>query len=236
MARMMSVDLSMTITAAVPSPVFSALRLSKSIGRSLHSTGRDAGHRRAAGNDGEQIVPAAAHAAGIMVDQLAQGDAHLLLDIARLVHVAGEAEQLGAGIVGAAERGEPGGAATQNVGDDGDGLDIVDGGRRAIEPDIGGEWRLEARHALLAFEAFEQRRLLAADIGAGAVMQIEIEVPAVDVVLADQLGVIGLVDRGLQDLALADELAANIDVGRHAPAWRRRRGTRPRSEAADRGA
>ena len=36
MARMMSVDLSMTITAAVPSPVFSALRLSKSMGRSLH--------------------------------------------------------------------------------------------------------------------------------------------------------------------------------------------------------
>ena len=30
---------------------------------------------------------------------------------------------------------------------------------------------------------------------------------------ADQLRVIGLVDRGLQHLALADELAADIDVG-----------------------
>ena len=37
MARMMSVDLSITITPAVPSPVFSAFRLSKSIGRSSHS-------------------------------------------------------------------------------------------------------------------------------------------------------------------------------------------------------
>ena len=128
------------------------------------------------------------------------------------------------------------GAAAQNVGDDGDGLDIVDGGRRAIEPDIGGERRLQARLALLAFEAFEQRRLLAADISAGAVMQVEIEIPAVDVVLADQLGVIGLVDGRLQDLALADELAANVDVGDMRPHGEARRETRLRSEAADRDA
>ena len=55
-------------------------------------------------------------------------------------------------------------------GDDGDGLDVVDGGRRAVEPDIGGERRLQARLALLAFEALEQRRLLAADVGARAVV------------------------------------------------------------------
>ena len=145
--------------------------------------GRDAGHRRAAGNDGEQIVPATANAAGITVDQLAQGNAHLLLDIARRIDVAGEAEQLGAGIVGPAERGEPGGATAQNVGHHGDCLDIVDGSRRAVQPDIGGKRRLEPRHALLAFEAFEQRRLLAADIGAGPVMQIEVEVPAIELFL-----------------------------------------------------
>ncbi len=127
--------------------------------------------------------------------------------------MAREAEQLGAGIVRAAKRGEPGGAAPQDGGHDGDGLDIVDGGRRAIEPDIGGEWRLQPRLALLAFEAFEQGRLLAADISPCPVNEIKLEVPAIDVVLADQLGVIGLVDGGLQDLALGDELAANIDVG-----------------------
>ena len=44
-------------------------------------------------------------------------------------------------------------------------------------------------------------------------MQMKVEVPAVRVVLADQLRVIGLVDRRLQHLALADELAADIDVG-----------------------
>src|SRR5262249_42210642 len=54
----------------------------------------------------------------------------------------------------------------------------------------------------------------AADIGAGAVVDVEIERIAVDVVLADELGLIGLVDRSLQPLALPDELAADIDVSR----------------------
>src|SRR5262245_38525485 len=51
---------------------------------------RNARNRRAAGNDGKEIVPAAAHAAAIAVDQLAQPDPHLLLDIARGVDVARE--------------------------------------------------------------------------------------------------------------------------------------------------
>ena len=66
--------------------------------------------------------------------------------------------------------------------------------------------------ALLALEAFQQRRLLAADVGAGAVVDDEVEIPAVDVVLADQPGRIGLGDRRLQPLALADELAAHVGV------------------------
>ena len=101
-------------------------------------------------------------------------------------------------LFGRAEGGEPRGAAPHDVGHDRDGLDIVHRGRAAIEADVGREWRLQPRHALLAFEAFEQRGFLAADIGAGAVMHIEVEVVAVDVVLADQPGLIGLVDRGLQ--------------------------------------
>ena len=146
------------------------------------------------------------------VDQFAQRNAHLLFDIARPFDMAGDAIELGAGIVGPADAGEPGRAAPHDVGHLRDGLDIVDGGRAAIEAHIGRERRLQPRLALLAFEAFEQRRLLAADVGAGAVMHDDVEIPAVDVVLADQLGVIGLVDRGLDALALADEFAADIDV------------------------
>ncbi len=43
-------------------------------------------------------------------------------------------------------------------------------------------------------------------------VHIEIEVPAMHIVLADQLGLVGLIDRRLQPLALADEFAADIDV------------------------
>ena len=96
-------------------------------------------------------------------------------------------------------------------------FDIVDRRRAAVEPDIGRERRLHARHALLALEGFEHRRLFAADIGPGAVMDVEIERPAVDVVLADEPRLIGLVDRGLEMLALLYVFAAHVDVAASAP-------------------
>src|SRR5262249_6344192 len=145
-------------------------------------------------------------------DQLAEWNAHRLFDVAGPLDMAGDAEQLGADIVGPADRGEPGRTAPQDIGSDRDRLDVVDGGRAAIEADVRREWRLQARLALLALEAFQQRGLFATDIGAGAVGDVEIERPAIDVVLADQLGLIGLIDRRLQMLTLADELAADVDI------------------------
>ena len=115
-------------------------------------------------------------------------------------------------LFGLADAGEPGRAAPHDVGRRRDGLDIVDGGRAAVEAHIGRERRLQPRLALLALEALQQRGFLAADIGAGAVVDVEVEVPAVDIVLADQLRLVGLIDRRLEMLALADEFAADIDV------------------------
>ena len=43
-------------------------------------------------------------------------------------------------------------------------------------------------------------------------MQVDLEIPAMNIVLADQLGCIGLVDGGLQALTLADIFASDIDV------------------------
>src|SRR4029077_15658306 len=169
-------------------------------------------HRRSAGDDGEQIAPTAAHAAGIGADDLAQWNAHRLFDSTRPLDVAGNAIKLRAGIVRPADAGEPGGAAAHDVGHLRDGLDVVDGGRAAVEPHIGRERRLQPRHSLLAFEAFEQRRLLAADVGAGAVVNDDVEVVAVEVVLADEVSLIGLRHGRLQPLALADEFAADVDV------------------------
>ena len=94
--------------------------------------------------------------------------------------------------------GEPARAAPQDRAGNGDGFDVVDRRRAAIEAHVRREWRLQARLALLALKAFEQRGFLAADIGASAVMHIKIKRIAVFVVLADELGLIGLIDRLLQ--------------------------------------
>src|SRR6266702_5835770 len=210
-ARIRSVDLSITITAAVPRPERSLLKLSKSIGVSMICSAGTM-HRRAAGDHGLEVVPAAADAAAMLLDQLTERDAHGFVDVAGPLDMAGDAEQLGADIVRTADAGEPGRTTAQDVRSNGNGLDVVDGGRAAVQADIGRERRLQPRLALLALEAFEQRGFLAADIGAGAVRDVDVERPAIDVVLADQLGLIGLVDRGLEMLALADEFAADIDV------------------------
>src|SRR5262249_30904379 len=56
---------------------------------------RNDGHGCPAGNDAKQVVPAAANAAGVALDELLQRNAHLLFHVARLVHMAGDAEDLG---------------------------------------------------------------------------------------------------------------------------------------------
>ena len=45
-------------------------------------------------------------------------------------------------------------------------------------------------------------------------MDVEIERPAVNIVLADEPRLVGLLNRGLEIFALLDEFAAHIDVGR----------------------
>ena len=147
------------------------------------------------------------------LDQLFQRDRHSFFDIARLVHVAGDAEQLGSGIPFAPDAGEPFCAAAQNVRRNGNGFDIVHGAGTAIQAGIGRERRLQARLALLAFQAFQQRGFLATDISACAVADIDVEIPAgPGGVLADQPRVISLADRLFERDPLIDIFAADIDV------------------------
>src|SRR5580700_401683 len=61
----------------------------------------------------------------------------------------------------------PGRALLHDVAHPVERLDIVDERRLAEEPDLEWVGRLVARQAALAFDAFEERGLLPADIGAG---------------------------------------------------------------------
>ena len=80
--------------------------------------------------------------------------------------------------------------------------------------DGGRERGFEARHALLALKALEQAGLLAADVGAGAPVDMNVEgVARTAGIGADQPGLAGLLHRRLQNLGLAEEFAANVDVG-----------------------
>ena len=58
------------------------------------------------------------------------------------------------------------------------GLDVVDRGRLAEVAALDRKRRADARRAALAFERFDQRRFLAADIGAGADVDVDVEIEA----------------------------------------------------------
>jgi hypothetical protein len=76
-----------------------------------------------------------------------------------------------------------------------------------------GERRLGPRVAALPLQALHEPGLLAADVGAGAPVEVDLarEVRAEDL-LPDQLGRARLGDRGLEALRRRAVLAAHVDV------------------------
>ena len=74
-----------------------------------------------------------------------------------------------------ADRGEGLAARLEDQRDVGQRLDVVDHGRLAEQPDLDRERRLVARLAALALDRLEERRLLAADVGAGAAPELDVE-------------------------------------------------------------
>src|SRR6185437_3629517 len=118
--------------------------------------------------------------------------------VARPRDVTGHRKDLRAAVVRQAEVGKPLAAVADDPRHGGKRLGVVDRRRLAVHPEARRERRLEARHALLAFERLEQRRFLAADVGAIAVtvVKMEAEVAAEDVVAEEARG-IRLLDRFL---------------------------------------
>src|SRR6266545_93363 len=174
--------------------------------------GQHRGGRAAGGPRLERL--ALEHAAGRLHDHLARRHAEGELEVARVAHLAGDAEQLRSRRALRAHRAEPVDALAEDPRHGGDRLDVVDRGRRPVEALDGGERRPQLRLAALALERGEQGGLLAADVGAGAAVQhhLEVEAGALDVA-ADQAVAVGVGEGGLQAAAGEAALAAQVDEG-----------------------
>src|SRR5579875_46946 len=140
--------------------------------------GEEPGRRDPTWDEGLQL-PAEADptAEALVVDEVPEGGRrHLELVPAGPLHVAGEGEQAGARRGALPEGGERRPSVEDDPGQVGHRLDVVHDGRLPVQPDGGREVRrLDAREPPLALERFEQRRLLAADVGAGPRVHHEVE-------------------------------------------------------------
>ncbi len=146
------------------------------------------------------------------LDDLAHRRAQGNLVVAGPLHVSRDGNDLIAFAALRTDRREPVGAAFENRHEIGERLDVVDDRRHAVEPLDRRKRRLQPRLAALALERVEQRRLLAADIRAGAAMNGDLEiVTAAEDVLADVSGLARFVERRAENLVAALELAANVD-------------------------
>ncbi len=155
----------------------------------------------------------AADAAADVEDDLPQGRAHRDLDEARVVHLAGQGEDLRAGGVGGADLVEPVRALVDDDGDGRERLHVVDDGRTLPEAGDDGVWRLRAGHAALAFDRVLEGRALAADEGAGAEAQLDVEVEAApEDVVPQKAHLAGLADRDLEALDGEGVFRADVDV------------------------
>ena len=127
--------------------------------------------------------------------------------------MARQAEELRAGRALGPGPGERLAAAGHDERHVGQRLDVVDDGRLAEQPDLDRERRLVARLAALALDRLEERRLLAADVGAGAAPELDIEGEArAQDVVAEEARLAGANDRvGHARLGLG-VFAADVEV------------------------
>lgn len=130
----------------------------------------------AAGDDGFEVVPAAADTAAVLLDQFFERDGHFFFDRARVIDVAGDAEEFGACIALAAEAVEPVGPAAGDGWGNGDGLDVGDCRGATEQADGGGEWRLQAWLSGLAFERFDEGSFFSTDVRAHAAVDVDVKI------------------------------------------------------------
>lgn len=126
----------------------------------------------------------------MLLQQVLQRNAHLLLHHAGVVHMSADGEQLHARVVLATQTAEPRGATAQNRRRHRHRLAVRHRRRTPVQTRVGGEWRLQTRLALLALQRLQLRTLLSAHVGSRAAVHEHVEVvPAAAGVAAQESAV-----------------------------------------------
>ena len=151
-----------------------------------------------------------------MKDQLADGDfADFHFVVAGFSHMAAEADDARAGVVGGSQFGKRLAAARRNVFDRAQSLNVVDDGGALIKAE--NRWkvrRLDARIGAFAFQGFDEPRFLAANVGAGAAMQVNFQMITTAQNVFPKEAVFARFLQGVfENGGALDEFAANVDIG-----------------------
>ena len=158
------------------------------------------------------LLPAGDPAADV-IDDGPQRGSHRDLHEADVVHVSGEREDLRPLAFFRADAGIPGAAAEHDLPDVGEGFHVVQDARLLPETGDGGEGGARSRHAAFALDRGHQGRFLAADEGAGALVDLQIKVKAgPEDVLSQEAVLSGLVDGDVQAVDGQRILGAAVDV------------------------
>ena len=169
-----------------------------------------------------------AHAARVLLEDLAGRGAHRQLPQARPADLAAHAIELGARVLAAAQSLEPGRAMGEDVRNVRQGLHVVDDRGPAPESDHRGEGRLRARVGALALERVEQTGLLTAHVPAGAEVQVQLQVePRSQDVPAEVTRLVGLRDGPGDPPRRQLVFPAKEHVGDDRPGSHRRRSSSP---------
>ncbi len=178
----------------------------------VDETGGDAAAGGAAGLGGLELLAVRAAAADVL-DDGAQGGAHGGLHQAGVGDLAAQGKDLGALALLGADGGVLVRAVVEDPGDIGVGLHVVEQGGPLEQALIGGEGRAGPGLAPVALDGGHEGGLLAADEGAGAQAQLDVEVEAgAEDVLAQQAVFTGLADGDLQPVDGDGVLGPDVDV------------------------
>merc|ERR1719273_2260087 len=173
----------------------------------------DEGSGAATRDNTEEVVPASNDTATVSLYQLLQGDAHLLLHGAGVVHVARDVEKLGAGVTSAAHASKPITTPPADGRSNSNSFNIGDSGGAAKNSNISREWGLQAGLSLLPLKAFNQGSLLSTNVGASSTVHKQVKVIARAAgVGPKEASIIGFLDGLLQVGGLIVELSSDVDV------------------------